>query len=145
MSVLVDTTVWSLALRRRRRGPSATDGGREEASVVAELTALVRDGRARLIGPVRQELLSGLKHEEQFVRLREKLRAFPDETLRRDDFEEAAAMGNRCRAAGVQGSTVDFLLCAVAARRRFTLFTTDVDFVHFDRVLGLALHRPEKS
>lgn len=144
MSVLVDTTVWSLALRRRRATTSMRDTARE-AAIVTELTELVRDGRARLIGPVRQELLSGLKHEEQFERLRDKLRAFPDEVLVRDDYEEAAAMGNRCRTAGVQGSTVDFLLCAVATRRRFALFTTDVDFVHYDRVLGLALHRPEKA
>jgi predicted nucleic acid-binding protein len=145
MSVLVDTTVWSLALRRRRSTSASTREAVREGAIVSELTELVRDGRARLIGPVRQELLSGLRHEEQFLRLRDKLRAFPDEALVREDYEEAAAMGNRCRIAGIQGSTVDFLLCAVAARRRFALFTTDVDFVHYDRVLGLALYRPEKS
>ena len=75
MKVLIDTSVWSLALRRRPRV--------ENEEVVRELAALVDDGRVVMIGPVRQELLSGLRERAQFERLREHLRAFRDLELTR--------------------------------------------------------------
>lgn len=132
MNVLIDTCVWSVALRRRSK---------RVEPIVTELTSLITAGRARLVGPVRQELLSGIKHQEQFDRLRERLRAFPDLDLDRADFEEAAAAGNCCRGLGIHGSSVDFLLCAVALRRKLAIFTTDADFSLFEKPLGLTLHR----
>jgi predicted nucleic acid-binding protein len=131
MNVLVDTSVWSLALRRTR--PVAP-------GIVDELKELIHEGRVEIIGPIRQELLSGLKNEPQFLALREHLRAFPDLPLDRDDFEGAATCFNRCRSAGVQGSNTDFLICAVAARRSLPVFTVDKDFTAFAAVLGFALH-----
>jgi len=135
MNVLVDTSVWSLALRRRRSPPSGTT-----AAITRELELLIRHGRARLIGPIRQELLSGLSDPTQFTILRDRLRAFPDLPLETADFEEAAAFANQCRASGLQGSTVDFLICAIAARHDLSIFTTDRDFDHFERVLPLRRH-----
>lgn len=132
MNVLVDTCVWSVAFRRRSR---------QVEPAVNELTSLITEGRVRLVGPVRQELLSGIKHGEQFERLRERLRSFPDLELDRADFEDAASAGNHCRGLGVQGSSVDFLLCAVALRRKLAIFTTDADFSRFEQPLGLTLHR----
>jgi predicted nucleic acid-binding protein len=133
MRVLVDTPIWSQALRRR------SDRGDDASS--AELASLIHDGRVALIGPVRQELLSGIRERVQFERLREHLRAFSDIDITRDDYEEAASFYNRCRAKGIQGSNTDFLMCAVAARREFAIFTTDKDFVLFAGVLPIVLHR----
>jgi predicted nucleic acid-binding protein len=133
MSVIVDTTVLSLAFRRD--GPRGTAEERE-------LVALVRAGRVVMLGPVRQELLSGIRTNEQFRVLRDRLRAFPDHRLRAEDYEEAASCYNRCRAKGVQGSSTDFLLSAVSLRSRFPIFTTDRDFEGFARVLRLKLHKP---
>ena len=133
MRVLVDTSVWSLALRRARVAPT---------SVVEELAELVREGRPVIIGPIRQELLSGLKAPEQFQMLRDHLRAFPDLELETADFEEAAHLCNRCRSKGVQGSNTDFLMCAVASRRDLSIFTTDRDFLAFRRIVPLTLHGP---
>jgi predicted nucleic acid-binding protein len=130
--VLVDTSVWSLALRRRNRAASAAE--------VAELTELVHDGRVAIIGPVRQELLSGIREPDQFERLREHLRAFADTEITSIDYEEAAAYFNRCRAKGVQGSNTDFLICAIAVRSEFSIFTTDADFRRYARILPIALH-----
>ncbi len=70
-----------------------------------------------MLGAIRQEILSGIRAAEQFKKLRDSLRAFPDEPLQQDDYEEAASCFNRCRGKGVQGSNTDFLLCAVALRR----------------------------
>src|SRR5687768_8146378 len=105
MIALVDTSLWSLALRRRR-GPASPEA--------AELAELIREGRTAIVGPIRQELLSGVKGAAQFENLRVHMRAFEDVELEADDFELAADFFNRCRARGVQGSNTDFLLCAVA-------------------------------
>ena len=139
MNVLVDTSVWSLALRRKSENLNAT-----EKFIVAELTELVREGRARLIGLVRQELLSGIKTTEHYEKLRLHLRAFPDEPIDTSDHEEAAKAGNRCRGKGVVVSIVDILLCAVAIKREWAIFTIDPDFTNYVKVLPISIHAPRK-
>jgi len=131
VNVLVDTSVWSLALRRAKAAPSM---------IVQELAELVREGRVEIVGPIRQELLSGVKSSAQFQDLREHLQAFPDLELETADFEEATHMYNKCRSKDIQGSNTDFLMCAVAVRRKLAIFTTDGDFAEFRRVLPITLH-----
>ena len=132
MKVLVDTSVWSLALRRR--GASRTE------PLTSALASLVEDGRAVIIGPIRQELLSGIKERAQFERLRDHLRAFTDVAVTTEDYEEAAAFFNHCRYRGIQGSNTDFLICAVAVRNGFSIFTNDDHFAHFARLLPISLY-----
>jgi hypothetical protein len=134
MNVLVDTSIWSLAFRHRRHGLTASDH-----VLIRALADLVGYGRAQLIGPVRQEVLSGIREQAQFVRLRDALRLYEETTLVTNDFEEAARMSNECRRRGITGSPVDFLLCAVAERHQWQIFTTDRDFDHYRRILGLTL------
>ena len=136
MNIIIDTSVWSLALRRQRSSANAQ---------TRELAELVREGRATMLGPVRQELLSGVRGGQQFETLRSSLRAFPDILLEAEDYEEAASFFSRCRASGIQGSNTDFLICATAARRGFGILTTDADFAHFARVLPIELHSPRAS
>ena len=133
MNVLVDTSVWSLALRRAKR---------VDDEAPRELAELISEGRVVLLGPVRQELLSGLKVKAQFELLRNHLRAFPDLELESADYEEAAAAFNRCRERGIQGSNTDFLICATAMRRKLAIYTTDRDFRQYAKVLKLELHEP---
>lgn len=133
--MLVDTSVWSLALRRR-----AVDLSAEERAIRDELAALVADDRVLLVGPVRQEILSGIRERVAFERLRECLRPFDDVVLETADFEAAAESHNACRAAGVASSAVDVLLCAVAMRRDVPIFTTDKDFQRYAGVLPIRLH-----
>ena len=131
MNVLVDTSVWSLGLRRRGAVHPC----------VAELRALIDDGRVVMAGAVRQELLSGIRQTADFVRLRDHLRAFPDEPAASADHERAAEMFNACRGKGVQASNTDFLLCALAERCGFAIFTTDQDFSRIAQVVPVRLHR----
>jgi predicted nucleic acid-binding protein len=131
VNVLVDTSVWSLALRR----PVA-----HGSSETAELVELIREGRVAMIGAIRQEILSGIRATEQYRTLRDRLRAFSDEALDEGDYEAAATCFNRCRAKGLQGSNTDFLICAVSMRRRLAILTIDNDFAGFARVLGFELH-----
>ncbi|MEG3976704.1 PIN domain-containing protein [Microcoleus sp. herbarium8] len=123
MNVLVDSSVWSLALRRNTTN--------DAIAIVNVLRDLIADGRVVLLGPIRQEVLSGVRYKEQFTRLQEYLRAFPDLELTTEDYELAAEFFNTCRSNGVQGSNTDFLLCAVAHRRGYSIFTTDKDFENF--------------
>jgi predicted nucleic acid-binding protein len=95
MNVLADTSVWSLALRRKNESLATN-----ERNIVNELSELIREGRTQLIGLVRQELLSGIKAAEQYEKLRLYLRSFPDEVVDTSDHEAAARAGNRCRARG---------------------------------------------
>lgn len=139
MNVLVDTSVWSLALRRKRESL-----GESEKALIAELSELIREGRARMVGLVRQELLSGIRTPEQYEKLRLHLRAFPDEVTEIADHEAAAMEGNLCRAKGIAVSIVDMLLCAVAISRRWALFTTDPDFPRYAKILPVALHVPRE-
>lgn len=133
MKVLVDTSVWSLALRRER--PVDRDW-------VRELTELIQEQRVVMIGPVRQELLSGIRDPAQFRKLRDHLRAFPDLPLATADFEYASELFNLCRAKGGQGSNTDFLIGAIAVNHHLAILTADKDFHLFAEYLPLQLLKP---
>jgi predicted nucleic acid-binding protein len=139
VNVLIDTSVWSLALRRKARDLSPA-----EKAAVSELTELIQEGRARIIGLVRQELLSGIKTSGQYERLRGILRTFPDEAIITLDYEAAAKAGNDCRAKGVAVSVSDMLICAIGMAREWPIFTTDPDFRNYTGVLPVKLHTPRK-
>jgi predicted nucleic acid-binding protein len=82
MKVLVDTCVWSQALRHKSPLPEIT----------VKVEELVKDGRVVMIGPIRQELLSGISNISQFNRLKEKLSAFEDIRLESTHFVKAAEL-----------------------------------------------------
>ena len=134
MTVLVDTSIWSLMLRREPRHLS-----QEQQRQVAALKELVAEGRARLVGAVRQELLTGIKHSQQYTRLRQELRNFPDVDLETEDYEGAAEISNTCEAHGVVGSSIDMLLCSVALRRGWSIYTLDRDFQRYAKYTPIVL------
>ena len=131
MMVLVDTCVWSQVLRRQK----AIDD-----PVARELHDLIHEMRVQMVGSVRQELLSGVRQEKQFLDLRGHLRAFPDLHLCEEDFEMAAEFFNQCRSKGIQGSNTDFLLCALSTRHNLAIFTVDEDFKNYAKHLPIRLH-----
>ena len=136
MKTLVDTSVWSLALRRKSAADDPT---------VIELRGLIKELRVQMIGPIRQEILSGIRSKSQFFKLRETLRAFPDLALVSEDYELAADFFNVGRKRGIQGSNTDFLICAVSKRCEMPIFTTDKDFVLFRKHLPITLHAPRSD
>ncbi|MBD2505373.1 type II toxin-antitoxin system VapC family toxin [Anabaena azotica] len=131
MKVIVDTSVWSLALRRNTP--------QQALPVVQRLRELIADDQVVLLGAVRQEVLSGIRSSEQFTRLKDSLRAFPDLPLTTEDYELAAEFYNTCRTNGIQGANTDFLLCAVAHRRSWYILTTDQDFRNFQAYIRVNL------
>lgn len=108
--------------------------------MVAELTELTHEGRAKIVGPIRYELLSGIKTSAQFEMLRGLLRAFPDEPIFTADYEAAANAGTLCRSKGIAVSAVDVLVCAIGISRGWAIFTSDPGFKRYGRVLPLQIH-----
>ncbi len=95
--------------------------------------------QVQLLGATRQETLSGIREESQFRRIRDHLRGFSDVAIDSADYEEAARIGNQCRQRGIADSTVDMLVCAVALRRSWEIFTTDRDFIQYARVVSIQM------
>ena len=136
MKFLIDTPIWSLALRREKAL------SRGEQVLIAELNELIKEVRVALIGPIRQELLSGISNDEQFRILKERLRPFEDLPLTQTDYERAAEFYNVCRKAGIQGSQIDFLICSVSAGNEVPIFTSDKDFLYYKKKLPISLYQP---
>ncbi|BCL61917.1 hypothetical protein DGMP_26100 [Desulfomarina profundi] len=132
MKIIVDTSVWSLALRRD--APT-------ENEYVFELKELIKEVRVQLIGPVWQELLNGIKTKKQFNLLKNHLRAFKGPEIQTEDYELASEYFNTARKNGIQGSNTDFLICAISKRQKMPILTTDKDFVNFQSVLPVELHK----
>ncbi len=132
MNVIVDTSVWSLLLRRGTIDTSNT--------FVKALTHYLENGfTIHLPGIVLQEILDGIKTIKQFDILNEYFEAFPLITMERFDFVEAARIKNICRSRGVQAGNIDFLIAALAVNRKYPLLTADKDFsyiaVHCNLIL----------
>lgn len=128
--VVVDTSVWSLFLRRKK----LSDG-----RAVTRLKVAIEENRVQMLGIIRQELLTGIQSAEQFARLEKSLEAFPDLLAERADHVLAAKFYNVCRARGVQGSLVDFLICAQAVRWQMPVLTTDRDFEKYAKFIPVEL------
>jgi len=135
VNVLVDTTVWSLALRRRREKLSSL-----EQDLVMEWEDLAGSGRAVLMGPIRQEVLSGIREEKAFAALQVRLSKFRSLEVLPGDYDQAARFFNACRSRGISGTSIDMLICATAFRYKVPIFTTDPDFPQYARHVPIRLH-----
>jgi predicted nucleic acid-binding protein len=122
MTLLVDTSVWSLALRR--------DGDVAEPEVHHLKDALLGSEVVTTTGLVLQELLQGFSDPKASAQIIERFAALPLLQPDREDHVSAAALRNRCRQAGVQIGTIDALLAQLCIRNDLTLLTTDKDFTH---------------
>jgi predicted nucleic acid-binding protein len=130
--VIVDTCVWSQFLRRDR---SISD------PLAKDLARFIRDDAVQMLGPIRQELLSGAQPDERFELLRRYLRFYPNLPLDEEDDERAASYYNLLRQRGLQATATDLLICAAAVRHNLRLFTTDSDFAGYAHDIPIRLHR----
>jgi predicted nucleic acid-binding protein len=121
MKTIVDTCVWSLALRRQ--DPCKSTAG--DLQMIAQLQEAIREGRVIIIGPIRQEILSGIRDKARFAKTQALLDPFRDEEITSEDFVAAAQLFNVCRDRGVECGPVDILICAVAARLHYDILTYD--------------------
>ncbi|NOR81731.1 MAG: PIN domain-containing protein [Methyloprofundus sp.] len=130
-AVLIDTCIWSLALRGKFP---------RDISVSEELTKLIYTEKAKIIGPIRQEVLSGYSDIKQYNKLKDKLMYFPNELIINEDYLSAAQFSSLCRQKGIQGSHIDFLICAVANRLKIGIFTCDKDFEFYSQLIPITLY-----
>lgn len=140
MPVLVDTSVWSLLFRRDQDKLNA-----QQRWAVETLRSLITEKRVKVIGPIRQELLSGIRNADQFERLRHRFRAFEDEELTTSDYEFAAQISCKCRTLGISTTAVDSLICSIASSRNWEIFTFDEDFRHYSKAVPIRLIHPHSS
>jgi predicted nucleic acid-binding protein len=127
VSVLVDTSIWSMALRRDQPVPT------RELEV---LRTSIERGEACLLGVILQEVLQGFPRSDRTRRLVERLAPFPLLSTHRGDYVFAAEVRNHCRSKGLAISTVAAQIAAAAINHRCTLLTVDRDFE------GIARHFP---
>ncbi len=120
MSLLVDTSVWSLALRR--------DVEQSAPEVVALRHALLGTDQVFTTGLVLQELLQGFAGPKDRAQLIDRLSALAFLQPVKEDHIEAAEVRNSCRRCGVQVGTIDALLIQLCRRNDLTLLTMDQDF-----------------
>jgi predicted nucleic acid-binding protein len=125
---LVDTPIWSYALRSKNK---------KYQNEINSLTSLIHNQRATIIGPIRQEILSGYSDMNRFKVIKEKLSHFENAPILDADYELAAEFSNKCRKKGIQGSHIDFLICAVANRIDSPIFTNDNDFEHYSKIVPI--------
>lgn len=129
MKVIVDTDVWSEAFRKKG----------EKTAYVDELKNLIQEGRIEMIGVIRMENLSGIRHRTKFETLQKLLAAFPDRHLDSKVFETAAQFLNLCRSKGVRGSNNDFIISACSMFWKLPILTKDQDFLHYQKWLPIEL------
>ena len=134
MTFLVDTSVWSLALRR--------DGSTSAPEVRALQEALAGADAVVTTGLVLQELLQGFNGPRAAAAIVERFQALPIIAPDRTDHIAAAEVRNSCRRAGVQVGTVDALLIQLCGRHELTLLSTDNDFVHAAQHVPFKFWRP---
>ena len=131
MTILVDTSVWSLALRR--------DIEASEPEVQVLKDSLLGGEVVVTTGLVLQELLQGFSGPKTQAQIVQRFAALPLIEPDRDDYIGAAGIRNTCRRAGVQIGTIDALLAQLCIRHELTLLTTDQDFVHAAKHCALSV------
>ena len=134
MSLFVDTSVWSLALRRNEP-PGAPE-------VKALRQALEGGEIVVTTGLILQELLQGFAGPRASKDIVERFTALPLLVPDRQDHIDAADLRNRCRRAGVQIGTIDALLAQLCVHHKIALLTTDNDFVRAASYCPLRLWKP---
>ena len=133
MKILIDTSIWSLALRRQ-------SGVVNPESVM--LRTLIEQGEdIHLLGIILQEVLQGIRNPKDYHVLKDYLDAFPLIELTREDYIKAAELKNRLIKKGKQISTIDALIASASISNSCYLFTTDKDFEHIAQHSSLKLFR----
>ena len=136
MNIIVDTSVWSLVLRRRQVDES-------DPFVVVFRKSIEQGDGLHLLGNILQELLDGVSTETDFERLVKLLAPFPLVSLTRETHIVASKLRNHCRKKGVQASPADFLITAACLEKGYPLLTSNRDFSHIARHCELSVLNQE--
>ena len=130
MNAIVDTDVWSEALRKHK-------GTRSKE--VSQLEKLLLDGRVQMIGLIRMEILTGIREPNRFQQYAKRLSVLKDGELTTELFVMAARFLNICRKNGIQGSLTDFVICACSVEWKQPILTKDKDYKLYQQYIPIEL------
>ncbi|MBE0425969.1 MAG: PIN domain-containing protein [Nitrospirae bacterium] len=130
---MVDTSIWSLALRRKPE--------KVNPEAVALKMIIERGEDIYLIGIILQEVLQGIKNPKDFRILKDYFEVFPLIELIREDYIKASELKNHLMKKGKQISTIDALIASVSISNDCYLFTTDRDFEYIAQYSNLRLYK----
>lgn len=131
MRIIVDTSIWSLALRRY------TPSRNPETEILRKL--IEQGENIFLLGIILQEILQGVKELQDFKRLKEHLDIFPMLEVEREHYVKAAELKNHLSRNGIQISTIDALIATASIVNNCYLYTNDKDFYHIAKHSKLKL------
>jgi hypothetical protein len=130
LTFFVDTSVWSLALRRDRP---------PDLPEIRRLRDALDEGSVVCTGLVLQELLQGFRKPKAHRRIVDHFSAIPLIVPERADHIHAAELRNRCRRKGIQTGTIDALLAQLCIRHKLTMLAIDRDFLSIASIMPLAI------
>jgi predicted nucleic acid-binding protein len=123
--VLIDTSVWSEALRRKEKSINSSE------TIVRRI--IDNNDEIVLIGIILQEILSGISNQKLFAEIKNILNDFSYLEIIKNDYIHAAELRNKCKQKGITASSIDFLIASVAIRNKLILVTYDKDFINISK------------
>jgi predicted nucleic acid-binding protein len=123
--VLIDTSVWSEALRRKEKSINSSE------TIVRRI--IDNNDEIVLIGIILQEILSGISNQKLFSEIRNILNDFSYLEISKNDYIYAAELRNKCKRNGITASSIDFLIASVAINNKLRLVTYDKDFINISK------------
>ncbi len=133
--MLVDTNIWSTMLRRNLP---------EDEVLRKNMRALIDEGKVAIIGPIRQEVLTGIKSEKQFELMQDYLTTFEDATITTEDYELAAKNANKLRSKGISTGNVDVLIVTFCQKHDIEVYSKDKDFDEMRKIIKFKKYQERK-
>ena len=134
--LLIDTTVWSEALRRKEKSLNSSE------TLVRRI--IENNDEIVIVGIILQEILSGITNKKLFSEIESILNDFSYIEIIKEDYIRAAELRNKCKEKGITAGSFDFLIASVAIRNKLTLVTYDKDFINICKYTELKILDDEK-
>lgn len=129
--LLIDTSVWSEALRRKEKSLNSSE------TLVRRI--IENNDEIVIIGIILQEILSGITNEKLFSEIESILNDFSYIDITKEDYIHAAELRNKCKQKGITVGSFDFLIASVAIKNKLTLVTYDKDFINISKYTELKI------
>ena len=131
IKLLIDTSVWSEALRRKEKSLNSSE------TLVRRI--IENNDEIVIVGIILQEILSGITNEKLFSEIQNILNDFSYIEITKEDYIHAAELRNKCKQKGITAGSLDFLIASVAIRNKLTLVTYDNDFKNISKYTELKI------
>ncbi|HOP27920.1 MAG TPA: PIN domain-containing protein [Spirochaetota bacterium] len=131
IKLLIDTSVWSEALRRKDKSLDSSE------TLVRRI--IENNDEIVIIGIILQEILSGITDKKLFSEIETILNDFSYIDIMKEDYIYAAELRNKCKQKGIIAGSYDFLIASVAIRNKLALVTYDKDFINISKYTELKI------